>query len=50
MDHGFRQKKFPLFFNDDFYAIKHNGTKMCHGIVHFIEVMLLCGCGFFFSG
>lgn len=40
-------KKSFLFFNDDFYAIKHNGTKMCHGIVHFIEVMLLGGCGFF---
>lgn len=23
-----------LFFNNDFYAINHNGTKMCQGIVH----------------
>jgi len=35
----------PLFYND-FYAINHNGTKMCHGIVHFLEEMLLCGGGF----
>lgn len=37
-------KKFFIFY--DFYAIKHNGTKMCHEIVHFLDVMLLCGCGF----
>lgn len=46
MDHGFRQNVFFFpFFNNDFYAIKHNGTKMCHGIF-FLDVMLLCGCGF----
>lgn len=40
---------FFLVLYDDFYAIKHNGTKMCHGIVHFLDVMLLCGCGFWVS-
>lgn len=34
MDHGFRQNvifflfvSFSFFFNNNFYAIKHNGTK-----------------------
>ena len=49
MDHGFRQKHFFLVLYDDFYAIKHNGTKMCHQILHFLGVMLLCGCGFWVS-
>lgn len=40
-------KMFPFLFFNDFYAINHNGTKMCHGIVHFLDEMLLCGCGFF---
>lgn len=46
MDHGLRQQGYFLVFYDDLYAIKHNGTKMCHGFVLFLDVMLLCGCGF----
>ena len=33
---------FNRVFCDDFYAIKHKGTKMCHGVAYFFfEVTLL---------